>query len=328
MFQIGKTALIRVAIVAVIAASPQAYGQDRKPPTVKPPVNQRGPEVKIAESYNTGSTGYLMAMTQLSDGIHVVITEDKGPAQPIPGAPSQRTFTLLASKPQSEVTLSHFQPWTPGSMNSVKQPIKVELTAPISKGNVETRTIHVKPNAPFEIKISEYPQYLMLLQSMSDGIYFLTTEHEDAAEPIPGAHGSRIFHMYAGREFKSGKMTINYHVPGNASEGSTVEYIVRTAGANYDRLGVTCQPAAGGQGIEIVDVANGSAADDYRLRAGDVILSVNAEDTNSVDSYLKLLKQPGPFFHVRGRYKNGKPFEFTCNLAPPAAAEGQQQQQQ
>lgn len=303
------TALTLSLITVAVAADP---------PKILPPVRYRGPEVKISESFNTGSTGYMLALTRLGEGLHVVYTEDKGPAQPIPGAPSERTFVLLASKPQSEITLSHFQPWMPDGMNSSRLPVTVELTEPMGNNKPEVRTLHVEPDGQFQIKVGEFPQYLMILQAMSEGIYLIRTEHEDPADPVPGAYGSRIFHMYAARNFKSGKVTICYHVPGTPAEDRTVEYIIRTADAKFDRLGVTSRATSDANGIEIVTVANGSTADDYRLQPGDVILSVNAEDTNAVDTYHKLLNGPGPFFHVRGRYKNGKPFEFTCNL--PASA--------
>lgn len=299
---------------AIMMALLHGTGHAQQPAGNTLPIAEQGPGFAVVESFNTGSTGYLLALTKLSPGLHLAVTEDVGPAQPIPGAPSQRTFRFVASKPNVAMTLAHFRPWDTSDMRSSNYSISVAQVEPVMAGTVQSFPKHVEPEKLFQIKVDDMPQLQLVLHTMTEGIYLVRTEAEAPAQPVPGATGSRVFHFFAAPGFVSGKVAFAYYAPGKPQESVVAEYDVRTTNSDFDRLGVVCRPTPQGEGLELLDVAAGSPAEEYRLRKGDVILSVNAEDTNSVDSYLKLLSRPGPFFHVRGRYANGKPFEFTCQL--------------
>ncbi len=84
-------------------------------------------------------------------------------------------------------------------------------------------------------------------------------------------------------------------------------------------LGVSTQPQQDGHGVAVVQVTNGSAADDAGLRAGDVITSIDDATMATPDNLATAIAEHQPGDKVQVTYeRNGKPSTVTVTLGTRA----------
>ncbi len=92
---------------------------------------------------------------------------------------------------------------------------------------------------------------------------------------------------------------INY--PFSTLDPNLADYVVitdKSEPAHRPRLGVAIQPAASGNGVEILGILPGSPADRADLRKGDVIISISGSLVKSAEEVQHALTQGGPDYKI------------------------------